>query len=78
MEPKKNEKADLENKKGVFFLIGLSLVLAIVLVAFEWKTYEKGPNSLGQLEMEEIEEEMIPITQQKPPPPPPPPPPPDL
>ncbi|MEX2380599.1 MAG: energy transducer TonB, partial [Vicingaceae bacterium] len=76
METKKNPKADLENKRGVYFLVGLVLVLAIVLVAFEWKTYEKGPSSLGELKVDEIEDEMIPITQQKPPPPPPPPPPP--
>lgn len=76
METKKNPKADLENKRSVFFLVGLVLVLAIVLVAFEWKTYEKGPSSLGELQVDDIEDEMIPITQQKPPPPPPPPPPP--
>ena len=28
MESKKNPKADLENKKGMFFLIGLVVVLA--------------------------------------------------
>lgn len=76
METKKNPKADLENKRGLYFLVGLVLVLALILVAFEWKTYEKGPNSLGELQVDDIEDEMIPITQQKPPPPPPPPPPP--
>ena len=74
MEPKKNPKADLENKLGTYRLIGLVVVLAAVLIAFEWKTYEDGPNSLGQLSMEDIEEEIIPITQQNQPPPPPPPP----
>ena len=76
MELKKNPKADLENKRGVFFMIGLVLVMAVILLAFEWKTYEQGPNSLGTLQVDEIEEEMIPITQQQAPPPPPPPPPP--
>lgn len=76
MESKKNPKADLENKKGMFFLIGLVVVLATVLIAFEWKTYEDGPSSLGQLKVDDIEEEIIPITQQNQPPPPPPPPPP--
>jgi len=76
MEPKKNPKADLENKIGVFRMIGLVVVLAGVLIAFEWKTYQDGPSSLGQLQMEDIEEEIIPITQQNQPPPPPPPPPP--
>ncbi|MEQ8625075.1 MAG: energy transducer TonB [Vicingaceae bacterium] len=76
MEPKKNPQADLESKRGIYFSLGLVVVLAIVLVAFEWKTYEQGPNSLGQLQVDDMEEEIIPITQQNTPPPPPPPPPP--
>lgn len=76
MEPKKNPKADLENKIGTFRLIGLVAVLAVVLIAFEWKTYEKSASSLGELQVDDIEDEMIPITQQNQPPPPPPPPPP--
>ena len=38
MEPKKSEKADLEKNKGIFFQIGLVLVLSIILIAFEWTT----------------------------------------
>uniref|UniRef100_UPI0032180B27 energy transducer TonB n=1 Tax=uncultured Draconibacterium sp. TaxID=1573823 RepID=UPI0032180B27 len=38
IENKKNEKANLENKKSLFFLIGLVLALSCVLYAFEWKT----------------------------------------
>ncbi len=76
MEPKKNPEADLESKRGIYFSLGLVVVLAIVLVAFEWKTYEAGASSLGQLQVDDIEEEIIPITQQNQPPPPPPPPPP--
>lgn len=76
MQLKKNPKADLENKKGMFFSIGLTVVLAAVLIAFEWKTYDQVISSLGQLKIDDIEEEIIPITQQEKPPPPPPPPPP--
>ena len=72
MQAKKNPKADLESKKGVFFSLGLVRSLAIVLLAFEWKTYEESANSLGQLKVDDIEEEIIPITQQNQPPPPPP------
>lgn len=74
MEPKKNPKVDLEQKKGVFFQIGLAVALALVLIAFEWKSYERENASLGELNLDLIEEEIIPITQQevKPPPPPPP------
>ena len=78
MKPKKNPKADLENQRGSFMLVGLVLTLAVVWGAFEWKTYEGKVKDLGQLEMVIEDEEIIPITQQelKPPPPPPPPPPP--
>jgi protein TonB len=38
MKTKKTNKANLENKKSTFFLIGLVLSLGMVLLAFEWKT----------------------------------------
>ena len=74
MQLKKNPEADIENKKGVYFLIGLLISLGVVLVAFEWTQYEGDVGKLGELDIELDEEEMIPITQQQPPPPPPPPP----
>ena len=76
MEPKKTKEADLENKKGIFFQIGLVVVLGITLFAFEWKTRPNMDSSLGELADMDLEEEIIPITRQqevKPPPPPPPP-----
>jgi len=78
MEIKKNPSADLEKKRSLFMLAGYVVALSVVLVAFEWKTFERGAGDLGQLVAQELEEEIIPITEQeiKPPPPPPPPPPP--
>ncbi|MFO7978625.1 MAG: energy transducer TonB [Bacteroidales bacterium] len=73
MEAKKTPKADLENKKRIFLQIGMVVALLGVLVAFEWKTYERTEYDLGTLEMDFIEEEDIPITRQETPPPPPPP-----
>jgi protein TonB len=75
MELKKSPEADLEKKRGLFLQIGLVVSLAVVFVAFEWKTYDQQDFSLGQLKVEDIPEEIIPITKQeeKPPPPPPPP-----
>ena len=78
MEPKKNSEVSLEKKKGLFFQIGLVAALLIVLVAFEWKSYEKVEYNLGQLNLDDLEEEIIPITKQEVKPPPPPPPPPEV
>lgn len=72
MEPKKNPKVNTEKMKSMFFLIGAVFTLTFVFIAFEWKSYDKHENSLGALNIEKPEEEIIPITQQeeqKPPPP---------
>jgi protein TonB len=76
MEPKKNPKADLSKRSIFFFQIGLILMLFITWQAIEWKTYDKTLLDIGQLNLEEDDEEEIPITEFIPPPPPPPPPPP--
>ena len=73
MDSKKTPKADLENKKRIFLMTGLVIALGIVLVAFEWRTYERTVMDLGILEVDFIEEEDIPITRPETPPPPPPP-----
>ena len=73
MELKKSIKANLENKRIPLIIIGILFSTALVLVAFEWKTYETEVSSLGKLDIDLIEEEIIPISQQQPPPPPPPP-----
>ncbi|MCK4920738.1 MAG: energy transducer TonB [Bacteroidales bacterium] len=36
MELKKSHKADLERNRGIFFQIGLILVLSLMWIAFEW------------------------------------------
>lgn len=73
MEAKKTPKADLENKKRIFLQIGMIVALVFVWMAFEYKQYERQVVDLGQLDIEIIEEEDIPITRQETPPPPPPP-----
>jgi len=73
MELKKSHHANLENKRIPLIIIGILFSTALVLVAFEWRTYETEVASLGQLDIDLIEEEIIPISQQAPPPPPPPP-----
>lgn len=73
METKKSPKADLEPKKLTFTQIGLIIALAAVFFAFEYKSYDKRTVDLMQRTVEDIPEEIIPITEQqvKPPPPPP-------
>ncbi len=39
METKKSNRASLENKRGLYFKIGLTFTLFLVLCAFEWKFY---------------------------------------
>jgi protein TonB len=78
MKPKKNPDISIEKKKGLFFQIGLVITLVLVLAAFEWKSYDKVAYNLGQLNLDDLEEEIIPITKQEVKPPPPPPPPPEV
>lgn len=78
MQPKKSEKADLENYRGLFMQFGLVVALLLCIVMIEWKTYDQSVANLGELDVE-IEDEIIPITQREiAPPPPPPPPPPEI
>ncbi|MCF6171582.1 MAG: energy transducer TonB [Bacteroidales bacterium] len=74
MEIKKNPKVDLENKKGIFFQVGLIIALVVVFAAFEYKTYDKTTIDLASRAVDDTPEEIIPITEQKVKPPPPPPP----
>jgi len=78
MKSKKNPKINLENKKGMFFQIGLAITLVAILISFEWKSYDKSNYNLGDLNLDDMEEEIIPITRQEVKPPPPPPPPPEI
>ncbi|MCD4665875.1 MAG: energy transducer TonB [Bacteroidales bacterium] len=73
-DTKKSPKADLESKKILFTEIGLIIALAIILLAFEWKSYEKTEMDLMTRAVDDTPEEMIEITQHEKPPPPPKPP----
>jgi len=80
MKPKKNPKADLTKRSVLFLQLGLILVLFIAWQAIEWKTYDKDAINLGQLDLGDLDDEEIPITEilNTPPPPPPPPPAPEI
>lgn len=74
MEAKKSPRADLESKKIIFTQVGLIIALAAILLAFEWKSFDKTVEGFGERIVDDIPEEIIPITEQKVKPPPPPPP----
>ncbi len=80
MKPKKNPKADLTKRSVLFLQLGLILVLFLAWQAIEWKTYDKEDINLDQLDLGELDDEEIPITEilNTPPPPPPPPPAPEI
>jgi len=71
MEAKKTEKANLENRRGLYFNVGLVITMAIIVFAFEKKSYDKSDIVL-QGQVTEIVEDLldIPPTEQPPPPPP--------
>lgn len=75
MKPKKNPKKDIGRRSVLFFQLGLIFILGVSYAAIEWKTYDKDAIDIGQLNVDDILEEDVPITELNAPPPPPPPPP---
>lgn len=74
MTPKKNPKADLARNSGLFFALGLAVVLFLSWKGLEWKKYEKTElvdriNPVDDL----LEDPDIPVIDLNTPPPPPPP-----
>jgi protein TonB len=67
MEPKKTKKANLENKKSLFFQAGLIIALIVSLVALEWTSGQKRASAFDGMTEEAIEEEQIPVTEETPP-----------
>jgi protein TonB len=71
MRTAKSSKADLEGKRFIFREIGIILVLALILLAFEMKSYDKQEIDLISRVADKTQEEMVEITlQEKTPPPP--------
>lgn len=66
MEQKKSEKADLENKKGIFLQVGLVVALSVILIGFEWTTKPQEGDDTEMVRQIEFEDEMI-VTRREPP-----------
>jgi protein TonB len=71
MGTKKSPKADLNRNSGLYFVIGLSLVLLFTWRVMEYKTYETSEEIVQVLNIQEDLKEDMPITEAiKTPPPP--------
>lgn len=59
MEVKKTEKADLENKRSIFFMVGLAAALLIAILMFSWSQseiiIEEYEAPVVYIEVEEVE-----------------------
>ena len=64
MEIKKSPKADLESKKSTWLLVGYVIVLAFMVVAFEWTKRDIKIDTSQAVADLVFEEEIIPITEQ--------------
>jgi len=75
MELKKNPKADLKKNSSFYFAIGFAAIMLITYLVINYRTFEKQDYQIAQLDLGDLEEEEIPLTEinQTPPPPPPPP-----
>ncbi|MFK5974063.1 MAG: energy transducer TonB [Flavobacteriaceae bacterium] len=74
MELKKNPKVDLNRDSGLYFVIGLTIVLFLTWRALEYKTYQKDNVVVELMNVTDDLKEEVPITEAiKTPPPPPPP-----
>ncbi|MFB9057263.1 energy transducer TonB [Mariniflexile ostreae] len=75
MITKKNPEIEIGRNSGLYFAIGLNVMLFLSWQLLEFKTYDKDDVDIGVLKMENVIEEDIPIININTPPPPPPPPP---
>ncbi len=72
MEAKKTQKADLENRRGLFLEIGLVVILAAVLVAFNVRKYDKEVKNVSTRTVaSEIDADILNTPPEETPPPPP-------
>ena len=76
MEIKKNPKVDIGKNSSLYFILGMTLMMFLSYSTVNYKVYDKSSLNLDKVNMDALDEEEVPITEQVQPPPPPPPPPP--
>ncbi|MFZ6050855.1 energy transducer TonB [Halocola ammonii] len=74
MKPRKTPEANLEKRRNLWFFLGMVGILAITLSAFQWTNYTKTEVYMGNVDLDLLEDEVVPPNVMTPPPPPPPPP----
>lgn len=72
MEAKKSPKADLEKRRGLYLEVGMIVILAASLLAFNVKSFDKEAKQISVRTVKEEVQEEIMQTQEKVEPPPPP------
>lgn len=73
MDVKKSPKASLEDKKVLFVLLGVVMVLSLIFIAFEWTDREVTVYEVADTSLQSEEEiEIVQTAPELPPPPPPP------
>ncbi|MBN2729055.1 MAG: energy transducer TonB [Bacteroidales bacterium] len=65
MNAKKDKRKNLERYKSLFFQSGLIVSLAVVLFAFEWKSFDSGNHVFVSTDFVLIEDELPPVVQEK-------------
>lgn len=65
MNAKKDKRKNLERYKSLFFQSGLIVSLAVVLFAFEWKSFDSGNHDFVSTDFVLIEDELPPVVQEK-------------
>ena len=76
MQNKKNPKSDIGRNSSLYFAVGLALMMFLSYGTINYKVYDKSALDLDKVNMDSLDEEEVPVTEQVQPPPPPPPPPP--
>ena len=71
MQSRKTPQADLENKRGTWRSVGFTSVLALILAALAWTSYDVNIVRASDFEVDLLEDEVIPVNVIPPPPPPP-------
>ena len=65
MIPKKFGRADIEHRRTAFFVTGLIITLAAVLISFEWNAIPRTSYSINAVNEIDFENEIIPVTRRE-------------